>query len=67
MSSDMKDARWGLAYYIARCIGTEIFPVELEYEDFTYRGWQKVLDEAQRRLDKYPEEIDMWAKEFRSE
>lgn len=61
MSSDMKDARWGLAHYMADSF------MGLEYEDFTYPGWQKVLDEAQRRLDKYPDEIDKWAKEFRGE
>lgn len=56
----MKDARWGLAYNWASAWG-------LEYEDFTYSGWQKVLNEAQRKIDKYPEDIPFWAKRFRGE
>lgn len=60
MSSDMKDARWGLAGNLAHTF------LGLEYEDFSYSGWQKVLDEAQRLLEKYPEDIERWANEFRS-
>ncbi len=60
MSSDMKDARWGLATSMAENLG-------LEYEDFNYSGWEKLLGQAQETLDKYPSGIDYWAKVFRGE
>lgn len=54
MSSPEKDARWGLATHWAEGLG-------LDFGDFTYHGWQKLLDEAQRKLDKNPSEIPFWA------
>lgn len=60
MSSDMKDARWGLAKHYAGKIGTEI-------QDFTYDGWEKLLARAQAHLDIFPEDIPYWAEEFREE
>lgn len=60
MSSDLKDARWGLANAIAGVIGAE-------FQDFTYEGWQKILDEAQRRLDSDPSRVGMWASVFRQD
>lgn len=58
MSSDMKDARWGLANYYAEQAG-------MTFEDYTYAGWQKLLDRAQLTLDREPDDIDYWANEFR--
>lgn len=60
MSSDMKDARWALADNWAEAWG-------LEFEDFTYAGWQKILDEAQRKLDKNPGDVEYWATRFRKD
>lgn len=60
MSSDMKDARWGLAYEWARSRG-------MGYEDFTYTGWQKLLDAAQRTVDLNPGIVEYWAARFRGE
>lgn len=60
MSSDMKDARWGLAYHHARKIG-------VEFQDFTYEGWEKLLAGAQMQLDLFPEDIPFWADEFRKD
>lgn len=60
MSSDMKDARWGLARHYASIGG-------LTYDDFTYDQWQSLLNVAQCILDVNPYEIDGWAKEFRGE
>lgn len=60
MSSAMKDARWGLANFLAGSIG-------LEFDDLSYDAWQKVLDSAQDALDKNPIEVTYWAKEFRGE
>ncbi len=57
MSSKMKDARWGLAIYRAKSLG-------LEYEHFTYEGWQIMLDKAQHYLDTYPNEVGDWAEKF---
>lgn len=59
MSSDMKDARWGLAFYYAEQEG-------MFFEDYTYAGWQRLLDIAQERLDREPDDIAYWANEFRS-
>lgn len=59
MSSDMKDARWGLAHYYAELAG-------MFFEDYTYAGWQRLLDIAQERLDQEPDDIAYWANEFRS-
>lgn len=59
MSSDMKDARWGLANYYAEQAG-------MVFEDYTYAGWQRLLDIAQERLDQEPDDIAYWANEFRS-
>lgn len=50
MSSDMKDARWGLAYHYAKREGKT-------YEDYEYPQWQALLDTAQAELDQYPEDI----------
>lgn len=58
MSSDMKDARWGLADYYAELKGNT-------FEDYTYAGWQRLLDIAQERLDQEPDDIAYWANEFR--
>lgn len=57
MSSAMKDARWALAYNWAEIRG-------LEYEDFSFQGWQKILDEAQRTLDENPGVVSYWAEKF---
>lgn len=59
MSSDLKDARWGLANFYAAGQG-------LSFEDYTYAGWQKLLDRAQGTLDREPDDIAYWANEFRS-
>lgn len=59
MSSDMKDARWGLAFHYAEQAG-------MVFEDYTYPGWQKLLDQAQLTLDREPDDIAYWANEFRS-
>lgn len=58
MSSDMKDARWGLAYHYAASQG-------LTFGDYTYAGWQKLLDQAQEELDEWGD-VEHWANEFRS-
>jgi len=57
MSSEMKDARWALAREWAEIRG-------LEYGDFSYRGWQKILDHAQRILDETPGNVSYWAEKF---
>lgn len=58
MSSDMKDARWGLAYNYAKLAGKT-------YADYDYPGWQELLDLAQEDLDDYGD-VEYWADEFRS-
>lgn len=60
MSSDMKDARWGLAYHYAKL-------EDKSYEDYIYPEWQALLDTAQAELDQYPGDIPFWAGEFRGE
>lgn len=60
MSSDRKDARWGLANRYAAISG-------LTYDDFTYPQWQALLDAAQCVLDVDPHQVLGWAKEFRGE
>lgn len=57
MSSEMKDARWALANRFAS-------DLDLEYDDFTYQGWQKILDAAQTTLDENPGLISYWAEKF---
>lgn len=60
MSSDRKDARWGLAMYYAKLEGKT-------YDDYDYPQWQALLDSAQDELDKYPEDVEFWVNEFRSQ
>lgn len=55
MSSTLKDARWNLARHWASEDGKS-------FEDFTYFEWQSLLDEAQRELDKWDDDvIAYWA------
>lgn len=59
MSSDMKDARWGLA--MARADQGDFGDwYDLSYEDKVF-----LLERAQAELDEHPEDIVFWAKEFR--
>lgn len=60
MSSDMKDARWGLAYHYANM-------VDKTYEDYEYPQWQTLLDLAQKELDEFPEDISFWVEQFRKQ
>lgn len=60
MSSDMKDARWGLAYHYAKLDGKT-------YEDYEYPDWQRLLNSAQWELDQYPGDIPFWAARFRQD
>lgn len=60
MSSDMKDARWGLAYFYAKLENKT-------YEDYTYPEWQHLLNVAQTELDEYPGDVEFWAAEFRQD
>lgn len=58
MSSKLKDARWAIAYDSAAII-------DLDYEHFTYEGWNILLGKAQAYLEEYPEEVEHWAEKFR--
>jgi hypothetical protein len=60
MSSDMKDARWGLAM----CMADQN---DFDWYDLGYEDTEFFLNRAQAELDDYPEEIEYWAKEFRGE
>lgn len=61
MSSDMKDARWALAYYYAELEGKSFL-------DFSYEGWEDLLSRAQDFLDDEAEDVvAYWAEEFRGE
>lgn len=57
MSSKLKDARWAMALDAAHSIG-------LDFEHFTYEGFDILLGEAQRFLDKNPDQVDPWAQRF---
>lgn len=57
MSSSLKNARWALAYHLAGRYG-------LDYEDFKYSGWEKLLSLAQEFFDANPEDVGYWAKKF---
>lgn len=59
MSSDMKDARWGLAYFYAE-------QENKTFEVCSYPEWQVFLDRAQDELIKYPQDVEFWLEEFRS-
>lgn len=59
MSSDLKDARWGLAKNYAYLAGKT-------FEDYDYQGWQELLDLAQEELDDYGD-VEYWAEQFRKQ
>lgn len=55
--SKEKDARWGVVY-------SYIDPMNLDFEDFTFSGWQKLLDRADNYLELYPESVDRYKSYF---
>lgn len=59
MSSDLKDARWGMAMWLA-------YTDELDWYDLTYEHKEMYLSAAQVELTENPEDIPGWANEFRS-
>lgn len=59
MSSDMKDARWGLA--MTKAEHNNLDRYNLRYEERDY-----FLTAAQMELDAFPDEVEYWAGEFRS-
>lgn len=59
MSSDLKDARWGLALSYAEREGKG-------FTDYTYYEFQRLLDQAQEVLNDHPEDIARWASVFRA-
>jgi len=59
MSSDMKDARWGLALSFAEREGKE-------FTDYSYAEFERLLDRAQDVLNDHPEYVAHWAGVFRT-
>lgn len=59
MSSDLKDARWGLAMTRAEQNNLDWYALRYEEKDY-------FLSAAQQELDAFPDEIPYWAGEFRS-
>lgn len=57
MSSKLKDARWAMAYEMAASL-------DLDFEHFTYEGWNVLLGKAQSFLEKYPATVNFWAEKF---
>lgn len=57
MSNPRKDAAWFLALQAADSIG-------LTWENIKYEGHVELLEEAGRILDKNPDDIERYAKEF---
>lgn len=58
VSSDMKDARWGLAMHFAGLLDKDWYAMD-------YAEKEKLLFAAQVELDKYPEDILFWSTAFR--
>lgn len=59
MSSDLKDARWGLAMHFAGRMDKDWYAMD-------YAEKQELLSAAQMELDKYPENILFWSNAFRN-
>lgn len=59
MSSDMKDARWGLAMAMSQDDDVDWYAMDYVVKEFYLRV-------AQEQLDIEPETIQRWANEFRS-
>lgn len=59
MSSDMKDARWGLAMHYAKLQDEDWYEIDHVFKS-------NLLSEAQRELEMYPRDIPYWANEFRA-
>lgn len=53
-----KDARWQCAYNMAETLN-------LEYDDFSYTGWNKLLKAADEYLNEAPEMEDVLYEQWR--
>ncbi len=60
MSSDLKDARWGLAMWYAASDGMDWYAMDYTVKE----GYLRV---AQERLEEEPDDIPYWADVFRNE
>lgn len=58
MSSDLKDARWGLAGFLAEKDGVDFYSI-------FYDDKSRYLRAAQVRLDAEPDDVEYWAERFR--